>query len=59
MLQMTEQIKALTNAIELMNCNSATTSDDRERVNDNTLPPVDDVGDVYDAEGFKKQLEST
>ena len=56
-LQMTEQIKALTNAIELMNRNAATTSDNREGVNDDT-PPVEDIGDGYDTGEFKRQLES-
>jgi len=57
-MQMTEQIKALTNAIELMNHNTATTSDNRERVNGDTPPPLEDVGDVHDVGEFKRQLES-
>ena len=61
-LQMTEQIKTLTNAVELLSHSNAAApaqSINRKRVDDDIPPPLEDVDDGNDAEGFKRQLEST
>ena len=61
-LQRTEQIKTLTNAVELLsNSNTAAPAQsvNRRRVDDEIPPPLEDVDDGNDAEGFKRQLEST
>ena len=62
MLQMIEQIKTLTNAVELLSHSNAAApaqSVNGRRVDDDIPPPLEDVDDGNDTEGFKRQLEST
>ena len=61
-LQMTEQIKTLTNAVELLSHSNAAApaqSVNRKKVDDDIPPPLEDVDEGNDVEGFKKRLEST
>ena len=54
---MTEQIKTLTNAVELLSHSNAAAlaqSVNRKKVDDDIPPPLEDVADGNDAEGFKR-----
>ena len=55
-LQMTEQIKTLTNAVELLSHSNAAApaqSVNRKRADDDIPPPLEDVDEGNDVEGLR------